>query len=146
LGRHKKWRKQGWFEKRENLPEDKKTGKKLPINWYNFYVNIRLPLGIVVGFFILAGSEFAGWTFQYAVNFIYFFLIIALFIGLKNRKLWGWKLNFTFLILNAIFKPFTAGFINITDKIGWLPMVLIIALIWTLPNWIYFKKRRYLFS
>jgi len=87
-------------------------------------------------------------------------IYIALFWQLRKFKLWAWKLNFVILILDAIFLTFVAhelitGTITaLTNKlifgtirdIGWLCVTALFSISWIILNWIYFKKRRSLFS
>ena len=76
---------------------------------------------------------------------------VGILYGLNCRKKWGWQLNFFFLAL----MPFNFGLFCYESSIldgryiapeDLLPFALIFGLILILPNWIYFKKRKYLFD
>lgn len=128
------------------------TGKSL--KWFKFYVYFRIPSGILLGFlsiFLLLKLE------NYPVSSVVFlvfniFILIVLFLGLSNKDIWAWKFNFFVLIYETITISFNAiksvaGLIG-EDFLafGFLFNLVIGGLIWLLPNWIYFKKRKYLFS
>lgn len=121
--------------KERNEWREEKIDKNLPFNWFEFYVYFRIPAGLIfiVISFILTPDIFL------MINAI---LLVILFRGLKNRTLWGWRLNFAVLVLEALFMPM--GLATSTISYPW--MVVIVGLIWTLPNWIYFLERKHLFS
>jgi hypothetical protein len=71
-----------------------------------------------------------------------------LLYGMLFRKKWGWRLNFFWLAVQPIvYIQFIEG-----KKLGYatsdylLASALIFVLIFVLPHWIYFKKRKYLFD
>ena len=72
---------------------------------------------------------------------LYIFLILV-FYGLHKRFLWGWKLNWG-LILIEIFTLSNNGFTTFKE---FLIRVLIFTILWGVPNYIYFKKRKILFE
>ena len=135
--------------------------RKYPTKWLNFYTNIRLPLSIFIGFGTLTQAHDA-YTKNPAYGINYFLMIaqlilmIFLMVGLHKRRLWGWRLNWfilgmeTFLLpLNQIletpvndvlFEKMPSSFFII-----YAGLVVVCFLIWFLPNYIYFKKRRALF-
>ena len=109
---------------------------ELPLSWFNFYVYFRLPVGIVLSFlFLFFGGPIA------SLSVINIAIGVTLFWGLKERKLWAYEMNFVILIFDALVlslgKSSNAG--------GFVIFFAIFALVWLLPNWIYFKKRKYLF-
>lgn len=108
----------------------------LSLSWFNFYVYFRLPAGIVVSFMFLF---FGGLTTFF--NLMDIAVIGTLFWGLKERKLWAYKMNFVVLIAETILRPLE----RVSDITGFIMSVILFGLIWLLPNWIYFKKRKYLF-
>jgi hypothetical protein len=87
------------------------------------------------------------------INIIVPALIIYIFavtigIGLIKRKLWAWKANWAIIIG----EPILLAFNKISHKpsqhqlILFLGFFAILGIIWIWPNYIYFKKRRILFS
>jgi len=108
----------------------------LSLSWFNFYVYFRLPAGIVVSFLFL----FFGGLITF-LSLIEIAIAGALFWGLKERKSWAYKMNFVVLIAETILRPLG----SISSVMEFVIFVVIFSLIWLLPNWIYFKKRKYLF-
>jgi len=121
--------------------------KRLPLRWFKFYVYIRFPLGLISsGFLLLKNPQSSFLWFGSA-------LMLVLFIGLMNKKLWAWKLNFGYLVYEALLmvlaeysliqKEFS---FEATDSKVYLAIVIAIGLAWIILNWIYFKKRKYIFK
>jgi len=78
-------------------------------------------------------------------------LAITLVIGLHRRRLSAWQLNWLWLLIEVFNYPLTRlGEQPIADKTeafaAFLGRAIVCGLIWGLPNYIYFKKRRALFS
>jgi hypothetical protein len=98
------------FYEESKKPKEPEEEKGLPIRWLNFYVNVRLPLGIlfsVIGLIVFALS--ANDTISLLVTLIdtgfSICLFIFLFIGLHRRRLWGWRLNWFVLVLEVMLRP-----------------------------------------
>ena len=109
---------------------------ELPLSWFNFYVYFRLPAGIVLSFLLLfLGGPIA------VLNLINIVIGGSLFWGLKERKLWAYEMNFVVLILEAL--AYSVG--KSSNAAVFVIFFIIFSLLWVLPNWIYFKKRKYLF-
>ncbi len=124
-------------EKEQELPSESKI-EKTPIKWLNFYTYFRLPFSVIIGFFWAFTSTD---IFVLSVQIIFSILPIFTIIGLHKRKLWGWKLNWILLALDMILYP-----IERSDTLTvYVILVILLGLIWFLPNYIYFKKRRHLF-
>jgi hypothetical protein len=66
----------------------------------------------------------------------------TLFVGLHKRQLWGWKLNWFSLLFEVIALPITRS--NTFNE--YIIMSGMLMVIWFLPNFIYFKKRKHLFE
>jgi hypothetical protein len=114
----------------------------LSLSWFNFYINFRLPLGIILG--ILSMITFI--TLGEGILFILVLvteivLAVILFWGLRSRELWAYKMNFVILVLETLLMP-----LRFDGFMGWFIGFIILVIGWLLPNWIYFKKRKYLFS
>ena len=115
---------------------NKNKGGDKPLGWFNFYVYLRMPLGIITSaMYIYFGGLIA------FLSIIDIIIIGLLFWGFKKRKLWAYKMNFIVLIAETILRPLGKSF----DFMSFVIFVIITGLLWLLPNWIYFKKRKYLF-
>ena len=106
------------------------------MTWFYVYVYVRLPL------------TFLGAVTWVAVNpLLALFLLLlhgCLFFGLHRRRLWGWQLNWCVLAVEALLYPLTLG---LSDDAGMMLLpIVILSLVWVLPNAIYFKKRQHLFT
>lgn len=125
--------------------------KSLPIRWLNFYVYFRIPASIVLSviygllIFALYSVDTTVALFAlFALIFIaaYICLAVFLFVGLHRRRRWGWKLNWFLLGLD-----FLLGALGYPGRvIIHFFSVGVLAFGWLLPNVIYFKKRRHLFT
>ncbi len=120
--------------------QSKKYSKDIPLSWFYFYTYFRLPLSVVFGLIMIIGTEEPVYAL---VAFLYTAGLIVLFIGLNQRKLWGWNLNMIFLIYEALQYASLYGKGNI---IYIFTVFIVACLIWVLPNYIYFKKRIHLFT
>jgi len=134
-------------EEAERRREAQLGEKGLSVRWLNFYVNVRIPLGIVVsviGLIVFALSANDTIALIVALIFTAFdiCLSIFLFIGLRRRRLWGWRLNWFVLVLEVLLRPLDEA----DDLTMYVVFLVAAALFWLLPNAIYFKKRRYLFT
>ena len=128
----------------------------LPMNWWNFWKYVRFPLGI-----ILSAVNIAAYLPELEVNPITIFallidisVVVFMFITyyhfLEQNSI-GYKLINTWLIVeltlntlntatNSISKSTT---VTLMDFAGSFALAfLILGLVWTLPNYIYFRKRK----
>lgn len=117
----------------------KNKGKDLPVNWFNFYTYFRIPAGILIALSALMSGSISAR--------IDIFVFGVLLYGLHKRKLWGWKLNFLVIGVEAIFRSITLSYYEQIFSIdSFLIFSLLILLIWVIPNYIYFNNRKYLFT
>jgi len=121
--------------------------KELPTNWLFFYTYIRIPLGLIIGiaetvYYYSDVLDPGSKIIILLVTIIDTVLYLLLFIGLHKRKLWGWRFNWFILIAETLLRPVESALTMNTYIIS----VGIFFLIWFLPNSIYFRKRRHLFS
>jgi len=119
----------------------------IPVRWLNFYIYGRIPLGILFSISFL--MEIIDHMTKINLPFLYLTIItvdiifsIALFIGLHKRKLWSWKLNWFVLGLEVITRPL----FQTTNFNEYVIISGILIVVWFLPNLVYFKKRKTLFS
>ena len=120
--------------KSKNSPFD------ISMSWYYFYTYIRLPLGILASLGTALQMEIIEYFFLTAF-FAFYQLIVIL--GLSKFKLWGWTLNMFLLIAECFFYSINNAQTQLYQGII---LFIVIALLWFLPNFIYFKKRIKLFS
>jgi DNA-directed RNA polymerase subunit RPC12/RpoP len=139
--------------------------KELPMNWWNFFLYIKFPLTIIVSlcsivkaFNNIHGYEFN--TFGQSI-IVAFFLIDIVFIiytalafnVIIKRKKNGYILFIGYLFFEILYRVFVAVFTNYkTDTdfaeniIAFITVSAILMLPWSLPNYIYFSKRKKYFS
>jgi len=120
--------------------------KHLPTRWLNFYVYFRIPVGIVLSVpsaLALVASYSDDPTSVLLILTLEALLVcfcVFLFVGLHRRRFWGWRLNWYSLVLDVVLNPLGKG------PAMYFLCLVVGALLWFLPNAIYFKKRRYLFT
>jgi len=114
--------------------------------WLKFYVNFRIPFAIFITLinvldpppYYISDEKDLFRIIGLGIILIY----LVLFWGLYKRKLWGWKFNWSFIFVEPLLGPFGVVsnpillFIYITGGI----------ILYSFPNYIYFKKRKHLFS
>lgn len=119
--------------------EEKASNKKdLPTRWLNFYVNGWLPVGIIANLLGFSGDL----SNEEIIFQIVWILFLALtFFGLKNREKWGLYLNWLIIFWLPI-----GGALMFVDHPYFVGYLLGGLVIFTVPNAIYFKKRKDLFN
>jgi hypothetical protein len=142
-----------------------KTGTR----WLSFWTNIALPIyGIfcmVGGLITLNPSTLSVRTVTHGiigVGWSLFVLVVSL--GLRHKKLWAWRANWIIVVgvsvcLSAFSSVLAYLLMPTAEPFGQatyhqrlftnyiiLAAMLLPALIWFWPNYIYFKKRRSLFQ
>ncbi len=116
-----------------------KVPSDLPLNWFKFYTYIRLPLSFFVGLVVLLTSGDVVVAFGSALWLVFLGFV---FWGLKERKGWGLSTNYVLLIVEPLVQALSR-----TDSAAvFFGVAFVLLVIWTLPNYIYFKKRRHLFT
>ncbi len=121
----------------------------LPTRWLDLWVGL-LYLGAVASLFSLTQAK----TLEEMAGTI---LLLLLFIplriyaatGLENRKLSGWQANWIVIAAEWLLYPatrMTEGADSSKKAADYTVAFLLYGLIWILPNAVYFKKRRTLFS
>jgi hypothetical protein len=118
--------------------------------WLNFWTYVHLPLGVVIGVPLAlsrarSALDLLG-TIIFEIPIIW--LATATVFGLHKRKLSAWQLNWLCLLADVIGFSFArVGKVAGTEKTAtFVSALLMYSLIWGIPNYIYFKKRRVLFS
>ena len=123
----------------------------LPIRWFKFYIYIFLPFKILTSFVPLL-AEYGRLTeagyrpelrpMAFVPIIIWDIFICFLIYGLHKRRLWGWICNWFFMGSMVLFSPIDAK----TSIGAYIVAVILLFLIFFLPNCFYFKKRRSLFA
>ena len=124
----------------------------VPLKWFKFYTYFRIPAGILLSLvwvsFLLHLDEYL--ILPLVLLIFNMIILIILFIGLSTKKLWGWKFNFFVLIYETVIISFNSVSNLGKDRdsliFAFLLALITVCLVWLLPNWIYFKKRKYLFN
>ena len=132
-------------KKYDNKPNLNISSDKFPMNWYNFYYKFILPISIFVNtisllnFIIneyLTASEV---MLNLIINVGYIYFLWFVRKCMKERK----KDTFNYLIINLLLTVFLN--INYTDLISIISQAIILLLIYFLPQYIYFNKRKEMF-
>lgn len=134
------------------------SNNNLPLNWYKFYRYFRLPVSIIFGILSCIGlfsNDMDFWpeaTFIFAIIFILLILFYIIVLLLFDYKI-GYLLNNILIIIEIVLYSIncTLGIQNSLNTVNnvliyMLTYILIFGVIWGIPNYIYFKKRKYLFS
>lgn len=116
--------------------------------WWDFYKYVRFPVGIITRIVYIMvfyyNSTFNGIMFfaLFLDIFLGIFLIITYYHFWHKTKI-GYKLINILLIIELINSSLNA---SIDNKSSFFAILCILGLIWTLPNYIYFEKRKRFFS
>jgi len=125
-----------WLGKRHS----RKYPQDMPMTWFIFYTYVRMPYGLLM---LIGGAVNADVPIYQTVSLIYSLFIIAVFLGLAFRKIWGWYLNLVLLLSDAVF--FSFQFFQ--GEASYLIILLLVFVgIWLFPNYLYFKKRMHWFT
>lgn len=119
--------------------------------WLTFYTYIFLPFRILAGFVpVLAQyDKLREKGYNVAITFpdlapaiIFGIFIVVVLYGVHKRFMWGWICNWIFLGATTLGSP-----LSTTKEIGpYIVAVVILILIFFVPNYIYFKRRKILFA
>lgn len=120
------------------------------MKWYNFYTYFILPLIIFINMFAILPSTGSITAFNLIFTLLWVIYIGITFALLLFKKKIGYYFNLAYLLIT----PITTFFSNISglenESISYITGYIIgsgipIA-IWTIPNIVYFKKRKDLFT
>lgn len=124
---------------------------KFSTRWLSFYTFVYLPFGFLTSFVLILAEYDKLVERGYVVTFNPLGLvpiitegIFRCFIiyGLHKRRLWAWICNWFLLCSTVLINP-----IFYARDIGpYLVAVVLLGIVFFLPNFFYFKKRRVLFS
>jgi len=111
--------------------------RDIPVRWLKFYTYIRLPIVMLLSLFPFFDDTAAGITLFVTLNAVR----VLVLVGLHRRTLWGWKLNFPYLATTVLLSAWYGSSTVAGRMIG----VLVWSVLWGVPNYLYFKRRRHLF-
>lgn len=137
------------------------NSRRLPMNWFKFWKYIRFPLSV-----ILSSANIAYYLIAYDLeldlNNIFLFLIdvtslLLMYItyynfDINNQK--GYKLLMVWLFFELFYYSFSSA-LRISSEmystlrefaICFFTALVLLGLVWTLPNYMYFKKRKCCFN
>jgi len=120
----------------QQAAEDRKNAPLLQLRWLKFYIlvlaadSLAATLSCIQAF----GAVSVGWI---AFRVCHLGMLCFLLPGMIRRAGWAYYLNWLYIAL-------TAYAMSVRWSTGWwgLPLSFVI---WALPNFIYFRKRRQLF-
>lgn len=128
------------------VKKSKNSTFDIPMVWFYNYTYVLLPLTVLWILWYLLAFVTLNQTLKIEYVFILLVLVIFLLVvimGLAKFKIWGWRINILLIIVECI----SFSFFNVKDVIYPAVATLIsLTLLWFLPNFIYFKKRKKLFS
>ena len=121
---------------------------ELKTNWLDFWIYVRLPLTVLAGIpvmFKAASPESLFGTIIVEIPLAC--LAVVLFIGLRKRRLSAWQLNFLWIFLDVLGFAGERVTASAGDKLAtFVGAFAVYSVIWGAPNYVYFKKRRVLFT
>lgn len=127
------------------------SSNELPSRWLKFYVYVFLPFRIFTSFvptlaqydkLIEAGYKVELSPLTFVPTIIWDIFICFVIYGLYKRRHWAWICNWIFMAIMVLMSP-----IDFQKSFGaYIVAVILLSLIFFLPNYFYFKKRRSLFS
>ena len=125
------------------------SAKELTTRWLKFYTYVVLPFKIITSPVTILADYNRMLRAGYNVSLdptafipvvIFDIFICFLIYGLHKRLLWGWICNWVFLGL-MIFSGLNARISFGANVVA----IILIFLAFFVPNYFYFKKRKYLF-
>lgn len=146
---------------RKNIFDDTLSVSYSPVGWMRFYVKIRFPFLIAVSslsyFYYIIKTDFSTYKltsllfvlFYLGLDLLNLALLIWAYIEMKKLSYKGYILNIIHLCYSVFYYSLGKGVVSLAK--GQFEQYFLIFLIgrlllWVLPNFIYFYKRRDLFS
>ncbi|MCD6492752.1 MAG: tetratricopeptide repeat protein [Archaeoglobaceae archaeon] len=117
----------------------------LGTKWLKFWNYFSLPVGGILQLLMLFAVP-SLWVFLIPVSILQF--VVA--YGLHHRRLWAWKWNWVIIIIEyitgtiPILTPNIESYAKLVARLFFKAIFL--GLIWMWPNYVYWKKRKVLFS
>jgi len=114
----------------------------LGTKWLKFWNYFSLPVGGVLCIFLVFAFPMPAYGFL-VLSFWHFYLAY----GLHRRRFWAWQWNWVMIVATWIGGSIPYQFGSMLDFAAKFAIAfLLFAAIWMLPNYVYWMKRRVLFS
>ncbi|MHA1381733.1 MAG: hypothetical protein ACTSRG_25470 [Candidatus Helarchaeota archaeon] len=135
----------------ETYKEQKKAHPhvRLATRWLSFYTYYYLPFTILWSLIRIGANSYDLSEKGYYINPITIFLVLLediftcfIIYGLHKRKLWAWFANLIWLGIVVFLGPLSTS----KSEEVYFGAVFLLGLLYFLPNYIYFKKRKELFN
>lgn len=115
--------------------------KDLPLNWCAFYIFCRVPITIIFYiYWIFIKNNFD------SIPILYLTFLISLFIFAKNKTKTGYILIIISIILDVILMSINTYWGHGTTIIEFILVFSAFFVIWFIPNYEYFRKRKHYFN
>lgn len=115
--------------------------KELPLNWCAFYIFCRVPITIIFYiYWIFIKNNFD------SIPILYLTFLISLFIFAKNKTKTGYILIIISIILDVILMSINTYWGHGTTIIEFILVFSVFFVIWFIPNYEYFRKRKHYFN
>jgi len=116
----------------------------IPIAWITFNIYFRIPISMLA---IIVQSFLTRDIYSIIISLLICILGIFVVIGLYKRRLFGWILNWIWLILETLILAIKTSIKEgVIDNQSFIIGLIVSSLLWFLPNFLYFKKRESLFN
>ena len=136
--------------------------KEYSLTWLKLYIQLRLPLAILSGAFTIFGEIIEGSNGSFASSvytglligeILLFVLYNLVYANMRSMKPLGYTLN-TLLIglecvkaaMNAVLQNVYTGIDGGILILGIAVALLVLSVLWGIPNYIYFSHRKFLFT
>lgn len=126
------------------------------VGWLSFYVRFRFPVGIGLGVIMLFVNCFNGISQGYSGNAVFWALVIFdfgllcfdfyVYQNLKQMTPKAYKLNIAALAIETAIGPLSRALGSENIAATYLFLLCFLTLVWFVPNYVYFKHRRELFT
>lgn len=132
--------------------------ENLGIKWFNIYTYFFLPMFLVsfvirITFFFNDNLQsfdisLLSYMFGLLITVLETIFIVLTFLALIHKKKIGYISNFILLAFTCFLLPYRIIILdNIFETTLWILLYsFILLLVWFYPNFIYFRKRKYLFE
>lgn len=130
-------------------PDEKYSGTA----WLRFYIYWRFPISFILGAIILFGSYAKFYYDRQLISSIIWFAVaidigvyifrIIVYLNLKEMTEKGYNQNIALLAIESVYVPFSNAGDNSAEQ--FMISFIVFFFIWVLPNYIYFKHRKFMF-
>lgn len=120
--------------------------KELPTNWLNFYIFVRIPLTILHSIYLIFDCINNKYNYALCINIIYTLFLILLLLNAKNKNKIAYRMIIYSLFFDIIFYTINLSYPENFDSKIVLSCIIVSFVFWFIPNYEYFRKRKYIFS